>query len=303
MNPENPSASRETDDWCRQRLVERLQDEGADDLAKKLGACGTELALICTGCGARRMGRQQCRARWCPSCQRSIAAARLARFAGAARRMRWPLSIMLSHQNELEAENAFRTLMPAFKRFRRTKLWKTCVKGGVVSYEVTNRFGSWHDHLHALIDCEWFALEAPRWRKNMTRSQQRKCLRAAKEEVTEAWQKCVAQETAITWVDRANAGRLVEHIKYTVKGSDLLAAEGHIAPLIRALKGRRLVQPFGNCYDLGAEWKLADEADKRPCTCEHCGASDTIMPAAVFDAHNAMTSAGKSSRIIGKRTK
>lgn len=183
--------------------------------------------------------------------------------------MQWPLSIMLSHQNEDKSQDVFKTLMPAFKRFRKQRLWKQNVHGGVVSYEVTNRFGTWHDHLHALVDCRWLAIDTPEPSKNFSRATNRARLRAAKEELTAAWSSCLGQELAVTWVDRASHGRLVEHIKYVIKADDLLACAGQIAPLLRALKGRRLVQPFGNCYNLTSRWKLDEHTESKP-ECQHC---------------------------------
>lgn len=295
---ENPSAAREVTQWQRAQLIERLEDEGAADLAKSLRSCGADLRLTCTGCGAVTTVQTQCKRRWCPVCQRAISAARMQRFRSASDRMRWPLSIMLSHANEDNAANVFTTLMPAFKRFRRTTLWKNNVQGGVVSYEVTNRFGTWHDHLHALVDCRWLALETPEPRKHDSRAEQRRKLKAAKHELTTAWAACLGQETAVTWVDRANDGRLIEHIKYTVKGSDLLKCTGAIAPLLRAMKGRRLVQPFGNCYDLGTAWKTEDNANHKPCQCEHCKSGAAMVPSDYIDGAIAQVRRGKSSRLF-----
>jgi predicted Zn-ribbon and HTH transcriptional regulator len=297
---ENPNADAETVEWMCSALAERLESEGAQDLAKKIRACGEPIGLVCTACGHHKLGHTQCKARWCPRCQRSISAKRFHRFQSAAHRMQWPLSIMLSHENEDSAAKVFSTLMPAFKRFRRTKLWKQNVRGGVVSYEVTNRFGSWHDHLHCLVDCRWLALTAPEPKRGEDLKTVRKKLRAAKHELTEAWAGCLGQETAVTWVDRANAGRLMEHIKYTVKGSDLLKCTGRIAPLLRALKGRRLVQPFGNCYDLGSAWKQDDDSMKQECRCEACHQQSTYLPEFVVGAELASMRKGRSSRVFGK---
>jgi predicted Zn-ribbon and HTH transcriptional regulator len=262
---QSATTAREVAEWQRATLSQRLADEGARDLARQLDECGREMILTCTRCGGHRQGHTQCHKRWCPVCQRAISARRVQRFRSAAEQMRWPLSIMLSHENEDEAANVFSTLMPAFKRFRRTKLWSKNVKGGVVSYEVTNRLGSWHDHLHVLCDCRWLALKT------------------AKHELTSAWAECLGQETAVTWVDRASAGRLMEHIKYTVKGSDLLNIEQPVAPLLRALKGRRLVQPFGNLYGMSAQWKREDNEVSAPCKCPECQAEGSMLPDFVIE--------------------
>lgn len=295
---ENPSARVEADQWLRTALVERLESEGADDLARQLRCCGEELMLVCTNCGTRRLGHTQCKRRWCPSCSRSISARRVQRFAQGVQLMQWPLSIMLSHKNEESAAAVLTTLMPAFKRFRRTKIWKENVKGGLVSYEVTNRFGSWHDHLHCLVDCRWLALETPEPRRNNTTKQNRALFRRAKKELTAAWASCLSQETAITWVDRASGGRLMEHVKYAVKPADLLKAQGRIAPLLRALKGRRLVQPFGTLYGLSKNWKAQDNERKAACTCESCKQSGTMLPEVFLQRDLERSKKGRSTRLI-----
>lgn len=286
MSPatENPSARAEQTDWMCSALAERLREEGAPDLARTLEACNTEMPMRCGQCGHRKIGHTQCRRRWCPRCQRIISAQRVQRFRQGVALMQWPLSIMLSHQNEDHAHNSFRTLMPAFKRFRRTKIWKNNVKGGLVSYEVTNRFGTWHDHLHALVDCRWLALETPEWRKTNTAAANRKLLKQAHAELSSAWASCLDQEEAVTWVDRATGGRLMEHIKYTVKASDLLACTGRIAPLLRAMKGRRLVQPFGSLYGLSKQWKKDDDDQRQQCKCPSCQATSSFIPEFVVEA-------------------
>lgn len=292
---------REVAEWMRGKLIERLRREGAEDVAGPLARCGEVIRMTCTCCFATKECHTQCRRRWCPVCQRAISAARLHRFASAASRMQRPLSIMLSHTNEADPANAFRTLMPAFKRFRRTKLWKNNVKGGVISYEVTNRFGTWHDHLHALVDCRWLAISTPEPRKSDTRSVWRKKLKAAKHELSEAWAQCVGQDEAVTWVDRADQGRLMEHIKYCVKGSDLLKCESRIAPLLRALKGRRLVQPFGNLYGLAKQWKLEDDQHTAPLPCERCAAVGSMLPDFLVGQEIDKMRAGRRHRIKAKR--
>lgn len=298
---ENPNADAEKSAWLREELADRLDDEGAPDLSKPLRRCGTELTLVCTSCFCRKTGKEQCKKRWCPVCQRIISAQRLQRFGHAARTMQRPLSIMLSHQNEHDGAAVFSTLRPAFKRFRRQDLWRKNVLGGVMSYEVTNRFGTWHDHVHALVDCRWLALVTREPRKSDTRAVQRALLKSAKHELTEAWASCLDQETAITWVDRADQGRLIEHIKYTVKGSDLLKCSTPIAPMLRALKGRRLVQPFGTLYGLGKAWKDEDETRKQECKCEHCGEKRSFLPEAVIGGHIDRMREGKKHSLKGRR--
>lgn len=280
---ENPQALSEQLAWQRTQLINRLIDEGRADMARALQQCGQDITLLCRCCGAKRTGHTQCKRRWCPVCQRSISARRMARFKDAAASMRWPLSIMLSHTNEDSAEDVFRTLMPAFKRFRRTELWKKNVKGGIVSYEVTNRFGTWHDHLHVLCDCRWLALQTPEPRKTDTKSQLRRKLKDAKHELSTAWAGCLGQETAVTWVDRADMGRLIEHIKYTVKADDLRKCTQPIGPLLKALHGRRLVQPFGSLYGLSKKWAEEDDARKAAVECDGCGARASMIPEMVVE--------------------
>lgn len=257
---------------ARQRLIVRLHEEGAEDLAEILQSCGVLIQLRCTGCGRIRPVESRCEKRWCPVCMRRIAAERVARYSFAVERMQWPLFVTLTVRNSLEAWAGLRHLKSSWGRMRRSKWFKKCsVRGGVTAIEITNRGNGWHPHLHSVIDCRWLAVSVPPPQKGDTRT----CIAAkcatAKAELDAEWAKCTRQATASTYVKRTSQEILREVLKYSVDPGSLAATEGRISELIRAMDKFRLVQPFGNCMGIGPMIREMERASRIEKACEDCG--------------------------------
>lgn len=237
----------------RLALIERLEAEGRDDLAAQLAKCNQPLNLVCICCGTRREVRTRCKRKWCPICARIIAARRTHRVRAAVEAMQWPLFVTLTMQNvEDMSDGAIRHLRRAFGKLRRMKSWSKTVTGGVAAIEVTNIGNGWHPHVHAVVDCKWLAWKTPEpnWRRDTQLQKDRLC-QAAHNEIVSRWAKALGHETAGVFVKRASALSITtEVLKYSVKGSDLLAAPGEIGPAIDALSLTRLVTTFGTLYRL-----------------------------------------------------
>lgn len=246
----------------RVALATRLESEGRYDLAARINRCGIPTGLTCTACGHVHRSLTRCKNKWCPACQRSLAAARSEKLAFAVRKMRWPLFVTLTQGNLDEiCDGGIREFRRAFGRLRNKKFWKLKVRGGVAAMEVTNIGNGWHVHLHAVIDCRWLSILSTPPTKNNTPDEIQRKIIIAKSELQEAWRQCLRQEKdPVIHVKRANGDIEKEVVKYSVKGSDLLECEEEIGPLIDAMDGTRMLTTFGCCY--GLTKKMLEEGEE-----------------------------------------
>lgn len=196
--------------------------------------------------------------------------------------MRWPLHVTLTVLNvgTIDAHD-IRKLKKAFQRLRRTRLWSSCVKGGVVAIELTNTGKGWHPHLHCLCDCEWLSLNVRKPARADSRERKKKKCQAASQELHDAWCKIIGQMMASIAVRRCSGQEAVrEVLKYAVKPGDLIDSQDPIGPAIRAISGGRLTTPFGSLFAL----KDALKDDPRPpFKCPGCGEVGTMLPEAMAE--------------------
>lgn len=257
-----------------------MNNEGRQDWADRLSTCNERLPLVCTNCGHHKMAHTRCKLRWCPVCAKKLSHVRVMRFTKSASRMQWPLAVTLTIRNLKCARAAVHNIGRAFTKFRRCRFWKDRVKGGVVSFEITNRGKGWHPHLHILCDCRWLAASTPEPTRKDSKETVRHKLRSAQRELSSTWAKCVNQPAAVVWVNRAWGKALKEVLKYNVKPADLIACRDHLGPLFDAMKGRRLITPFGSLYGLSKEWKAEEKSNNGGCECEECHRRGTTIPEA-----------------------
>jgi hypothetical protein len=232
-------------------------------------------------CGDRQRCEQRCNLKWCPVCARKRSAQRCCRYSIAAQNMRWPMHITLTICNvgEISIED-IRALKAAFKRLRRTLLWRRCVVGGIVSLELTNTGKGWHPHLHILADAEWLSLETrPPCRADSRARKFKKCQRASAE-LERAWSACIGQMMSSIKVRRCSGEVAIrEVLKYAVKPADLIDSPDAIGPAIRAISGGRNVTPFGTLYNLRSELREKPHV----CKCAACGEVGTLAPEEVHE--------------------
>lgn len=113
-------------------------------------------------------------------------------------------------------------------RLRQSKFWKSRVKGGFQTLEITRneKTGQWHPHLHALVHCEWLP----------------------QSQLCDEWQK-VTGDSRITHVSLVenNAAAIREVTKYLAKPihRSIDFDQDGLIELITALKGRHLLMTFG----------------------------------------------------------
>lgn len=224
---------------------------------------------------------RRCDLKWCPACQRGLAARTSIRYAKVTEELKWPLFVTLTTQNFEDSEKDFlREIRKSFGRLRRLRWFRACVSGGVASIEVTNTGNGWHPHVHALLDAKWFSVTTKQPGPRASRDQWRKRGRQTATEIAEQWSLCLRRPGSVkirrVWEGPEKDARPVttEVLKYSVKGSDLLECEDAIAPVIRMLDRCRLVTSWGSMY--------GHPAAKRPRSCGlpcgNCGGMGTWLP-------------------------
>jgi len=269
----------------RDCLCARLDDEGGASEADVLRRCGEEVGLVCTCCGAEKMAIQHCDRRYCPMCAPALSAERVSKTRRAVEAMRWPLAVTLTIKNVPRlSRSVFGGLLKSFRKLRQRVLWRSCVVGGFVACEVTNRGKGWHPHLHILADCEWLAIHARPPRRADSAEARAAAFRASASELERDWSAIVGQDQSSVRV-RRKAGRdgavsaQMEAMKYSVKPDALLAGEGSALEVIQAIKGVRLFSGFGSCYGLKLDEK---KPPARPCAI--CGEVAPVLPARLVES-------------------
>lgn len=272
-----PTHSSLIPEFQREALAERLEREGAADLGSALRNCGNVLPLVCTSCGGRQTTETRCRKRWCPVCAPLVARERLRRWKTAVDRLQWPLFITLTIANNEDPER-LRFLRESWAKFRRRKLIRERISGGVAACEVTNTGNGWHPHLHAVVDCRWLALYTREPSRGDPPEVVAALCKSAAQELEATWANQVRQETASVQVARITGDQATVYaLKYATKAAELLAVAGEIAPMIRVLRKTRLVSGFGSLHPLPA----VDVESKPGTCCEACGVQSQWLPETV----------------------
>lgn len=280
-------------EYQREALADRLERENAGDLASHLRNCGRGVALVCTDCGSKHHVETRCRKRWCPVCAPWVAKERLRRWKAAVDGLQWPLFVTLTMRNSDDPES-IRELRSAWAKFRRRKLIREKVAGGVAAVEVTNQGRGFHPHLHAVVDCRWLSL----WTREPKRRDPPEVVAAlcqsAAAELSALWADQLKQPTSSVQVARVSGEKAaVYSLKYATKAAELLAMQNELAPLIRVLRKTRLVSGFGSLHPLPA----VDAESKPGLSCACCGAESQWLPetvvAAAFRGHHDQAAAIK----------
>lgn len=279
----------------RAELIGRLDSEGRPDLASRLAKCGQPLRLRCLGCDEPRDVFTRCDLKWCPSCQRAIAARTAERYARIAAECQWPLFVTFTCQHDTNDDvDLLRSVRRSHTKLRRLRWWKKCVAGGVISFEVTNKGANgWHPHGHALIDCRWLSVTESTPARGADKATWRRKARRAVEEVAAQWSLCLGRTGSVKvrrvyQGDDGSIGAAVhEVLKYSVKGAELCAVQEPIGGLIDVLDRTRLVCSWGSFYRHPAVKRQRG----KPALCE-CGCSDWC-PQDVLSLHERIATAGR----------
>lgn len=273
MTKEEREILRDTE---KDSLVDRLWEEESDDLAEILLNCGKTLKLICVNCGTQRDAKIRCKKRWCPVCAYYVAVDRVSKYRDIVDDFQWPLFVTLTVRNTVDVEGLLR-LKESWGKFRRRKLIRDKVKSGIVGYEVTNKGQGWHPHIHALLDCRWLSLHVPEPTRKDNREEKERKYMAAADELGRAWADCTGQEIASVRARRGDANALIEVLKYSCKGSELIKCDEPVTPLIRLMQGMRLMTTFGEIRKIAKD-QDPEEGEASGCQCETCKMHGTTIP-------------------------
>lgn len=221
----------------RQRLIEVFEAADDEALLKRAGkmalCCVTPMLRIETG-RAPVLSPGRCRDRMCPLCARHRGFNARRRIKGLLQKSDSLRMITLDRQKiDKPLDWRIDEMAAAFRKLRRTEIWKRHVSGGLFVIEVTRgaKNDHWHVHMHVLIEGSYFD-----W----------KGLKAA-------WQASLQAEgdTHIEAVHhRERAANYVT--KYITKGADTKDwTDEHICEFAHGVHRRRLYGTFG-------KWHKAD---------------------------------------------
>lgn len=163
--------------------------------------------------------------------------------------------LTLTLPNFEDAGDGAKTLISSFRRLRQRQMWQNKVKGGCYVIEITGSPGSWHVHMHIIVNSTWFS-----YKKLRT-----------------AWSKC--SPGRIIHISQIPAKESVRYVTKYMSKSEV--ASGHQQGLSQALQGVRLFGLFGSWHNLGLLFKLP----KYACSCCGSEAIYFIADPDVFHAH------------------
>lgn len=222
-------------------------------------------------CGQLSFEGHRCEFPLCPWYQARLSKMRVKRLGPLVAAMSEPKLWTFSPPNLAQlAGESLSELGKVLTRLHRLAYFKKRVRGGLRAIEVTNGGNGWNVHAHEAVDAGWVA-HYPQW--DIERKGKRwvvtKRHPGLAREFTRICQKFSSWKSPRLDFDINNpdhwyfvelrsgdAGLGGELCKYVAKGSQVVRAGANaVLDFLLAVKGQRLLQPFGNLYgtDVDAE--------------------------------------------------
>lgn len=179
-----------------------------------------------------------CRHRWCDACARekraTLVAAVGARIKAARARVRFVTLTLKTQPVGLLAQ--LDRLLACFRRLRQRKWWSDKVEGGCLFVEVKigENSGAWHVHGHILVEGDFIP----------------------QHELGEVWHEITGDSYVVDVRAVVEDAKVASYVaKYATKpcGMGVLQHPDKLDEAVVALRGRRLVVPFGSWHGLDAE--------------------------------------------------
>lgn len=204
---------------------------GLEKRAAKLGDCCRWPKLAKCKAGKPLILHGYCRDRMCPTCadRRSMRVfARTKEALGKAASVRF-LTLTLAESTR-ELGEQLDHLTDSFRRLRQSKLWKTSVKGGVATIEVTRgqRGEHWHVHMHILITGEYISQTT----------------------LASQWELATTDSKIVHIRACHNRDKDIGYAaKYAAKPANTTNwTEAELCVFAEQVKGKRLIIAFGDCH-------------------------------------------------------
>jgi hypothetical protein len=139
------------------------------------------------------------------------------------------LTLTLTHR-DCTLHSQVARLYDAFRELRRCSAWKQHVKGGVYAFEATlnSSKGTWHPHLHLVIDGEYFPHKL----------------------IRDAWHRVTGDSTIVHIEKVHNAHAQAKYLaEYVAAPAEVQHWENdRVCEYAEALHGRRLLHTFGTLH-------------------------------------------------------
>jgi len=178
-----------------------------------------------------RVSANYCHDRWCTPCARTKARIVAGNLRGQIGDRPHRFITLTLRANDESLQQRLNTLYASFRRLRRSPLWKRCVAGGAAFCEPcwSQRSQAWHVHLHIIADGRFIP----------------------QKELSDAWLVATGDSYIVDVRLIHNGDKAVEYVtKYACKPltSETMRDVDRLQEAIVALRGRRLVLPFGAWY-------------------------------------------------------
>jgi hypothetical protein len=183
-------------------------------------------------------------------CARIRTGRALAKLEQVFGKVRSPKLLTLTVRNVPRIDKRYISwLGKCFSKLRRRRLFSEACTGGVYSLEITynSHERSWHVHIHALLDSGFIS----------------------QPEIVSAWKEITENAGFIVDIRQADAGSVLEVLKYVVKGSDIISRPDLVKEFIDATARKRMLATFGHFYGFQFE-----EHEQEFPPCPVCGSMD-----------------------------
>lgn len=205
------------------------------------------LRIVCCRCGEMFDIPEYCGNRFCEVCclgRRRRAWRRLTDLTRSVKLLNGHAlkHLTLTIRNQPDCRQMCDDILLAFRRLRQRTFWKRYVDGGVFVIEITGHPGNWHVHLHIILACAYVPWTPLR----------------------KEWER-VSGGLGV-YLQKIPRTEIVNYLTKYISKTQLpppLQMEAS-----RALKNRRLFQPFGSWHN------LINSLPKYRPTCFKCGASN-----------------------------
>ena len=233
----------------RLRTVDALAGSPDPQDAKavnRLCDCCSFPVLAVSSDGHPRLWLSRCRHRLCPFCQRRRAREAAARVGSIVKTFDAPrlITLTLREDGRPLAERVDR-ISEALRKLRRLRAWKSRVRGGVATFEVTTGANGdgWHVHVHMIVEGLYYPQRL----------------------LAEDWLSCTGDSSIVdirAVHDRARTARYVS--KYVAKSADLTSwTPQQIREYAATFRRRRMICTFGIAHGLSCESSLS-ESESQP---------------------------------------